>query len=185
MNSSHSGNPRQIVCAAAGAATGVALTPVVAPIVLGWFGFSAVGVVAGKFPSLVDQLARQHLTPQGPLGSAAAGIQAAIGNIAAGSGFAVAQSIAMGGAIPVAVTAVGASLGAGVGTAAAGTGSDGEEPKEGDPTDKDASQDEAGQDGTRTDTLANWDLANRVYARRNRCPECRRRRERYCKHTQE
>lgn len=55
MNSSHSGNPRQIVCAVAGAATGVVLTPVVAPLVLGLFGFGATGVVAGKsLPKLIS-----------------------------------------------------------------------------------------------------------------------------------
>jgi hypothetical protein len=52
MISSHSGNTRRIAyAAAAGAVTGVAFTPIVAPIVLGWFGFSAAGVVAGTFPS--------------------------------------------------------------------------------------------------------------------------------------
>jgi hypothetical protein len=73
-------------------------------------------------------------------------MQAAIGNVAAGSAFAVAQGIAMGGAIPVILTAVGAGLGAGA-AAAAGTGSDGEDSKEGDPTDEDAGKDEAGEDG--------------------------------------
>jgi hypothetical protein len=44
-------------------------------------------------------------------GSTAAGIQAGIGaNVAAGSLFAVAQSIGAGGAIPVAVTAAGAGI---------------------------------------------------------------------------
>jgi hypothetical protein len=49
MNSSHSANSRRIIYAAAGAVTGVVLTPVIAPVVLGLFGFSAAGVVAGKF----------------------------------------------------------------------------------------------------------------------------------------
>jgi hypothetical protein len=49
MNSSHPANSRRIIYAAAGAVTGVVLTPVLAPIVLGLFGFSAAGVVAGKF----------------------------------------------------------------------------------------------------------------------------------------
>ena len=42
----------------------------------------------------------------------AAGIQAGIGNVAAGGAFAVAQSIAMDGAVPVACTAIGAGIGA-------------------------------------------------------------------------
>jgi hypothetical protein len=45
----------------------------------------------------------------------AAGIQASIGNVAAGSLFAAAQSIGMGGGVPAAVSAV-----AGLGAAAAG-----------------------------------------------------------------
>jgi hypothetical protein len=97
-------------------------------------------------------------------------MQAAIGNVAAGSAFAVAQSIAMGGAIPVAVTAVGA--GAGVGTATAGTGSDGEDPKEGDPTDEDASQDKAGQDGTPVDANGEGGpVYEDIRTGRNRCPD--------------
>jgi hypothetical protein len=43
-------------------------------------------------------------------GTAAAGIQAGIGNVVAGSLFATAQSIAMGGAVPLAVTAAGAGI---------------------------------------------------------------------------
>jgi hypothetical protein len=112
-------------------------------------------------------------------------MQAAIGNVAAGSAFAVAQSVAMGGAIPVAVTAVGAGVGAGVGTAAAGTGSDGEDPKEGNPTDEDAGQDEPGQDGTPIDANGEGPVDEGIRTGRNRCPECRRRGERYCRHTQE
>ncbi len=89
----------------------------------------------------------------------------------------------MGGAIPVAVTAVGAGLGATVGTAAAG--SDGEGPKGGGPTDEDAGQDEAGEDGTPVDANGKGPIDEGVRMGRNRCPECRRRRERYCKHAQE
>jgi hypothetical protein len=56
----------------------------------------------------------------------AAGIQAGIGNVAAGSAFAVAQSIAMGGAVPALVPIVGAGVGAaGVGAAAAVAGAGG------------------------------------------------------------
>ncbi len=49
------------------------------------------------------------------IGSIAAGMQAGIGNVAAGSLFAAAQSMAMGGGIPAVVSAVG-----GVGAGAAG-----------------------------------------------------------------
>ncbi|KAK0480315.1 adaptin N terminal region-domain-containing protein, partial [Armillaria novae-zelandiae] len=70
----------------------VALTPVIAPAALGILGFGAAGPVAGTL---------------------AAVIQGGIGNVAAGSAFAVAQSIGMGGAIPAGVYAVsGAAAGA-------------------------------------------------------------------------
>ena len=56
--------------------------------------------------------------PLGPVGSIAAGVQAGIGaNVAAGSLFAVAQSIAMGGGVPALISAVG-GLGAGAAGAA-------------------------------------------------------------------
>lgn len=42
-----------------------------------------------------------------PIGSMAAGVQAGIGNVAAGSLFALGQSIAMGGGVPAIITAVG------------------------------------------------------------------------------
>ena len=79
----------------------------------------------------------------------------------------------MGGAIPIAITAVGAGLGAGVGTAAAGTGSDGEEG---------ASQDEAGEDGTPVNANGEGPVDVGIHTGRNRCPECRRRCEQYCWH---
>jgi hypothetical protein len=109
-------------------------------------------------------------------------MQAAIGNVAAGSLFATAQSVAMGGAIPVAVTAVGAGLGAGAGAAGAGSGGG---PKEGDPADEDASKDEAGTDGTPVDAKGEGPVEEGIRTGRNRCPECRRRGERYCRHAQE
>ncbi|KAK0204557.1 hypothetical protein DFS33DRAFT_1382454 [Desarmillaria ectypa] len=62
-----------------GVIAGVALTPVIVPSILGLFGFGAAGPVAGGL---------------------AAGIQSGIGNVAAGSFFALVQSMAMGGAIP-------------------------------------------------------------------------------------
>ncbi|KAN0125531.1 hypothetical protein V8E52_000738 [Russula decolorans] len=77
-------------------ATGVALTPLVAPAMLGAIGFSAAGPVAGSF---------------------AAVLQAGTGNVAAGSMFAAAQSIAMGGGVPAVISAVG---GLGAGALAAG-----------------------------------------------------------------
>ena len=107
-------------------------------------------------------------------------MQAAIGNVAAGSAFAVAQSVAMGGAVPVAVMAVGAGVGAGAGAAAAGEDSDGEDQKEGNPTDEDASQDEAGEDVNREGPVEKG-----IRTGRNRCPECKRQGERYCRHAQE
>ncbi|KAK0470062.1 uncharacterized protein EV420DRAFT_87591 [Desarmillaria tabescens] len=61
-----------------GAITVAALTPVIVPPILGWFGFGAAGPVAGGM---------------------AAGIQSGIGNVAAGSLFAHLQSMAMGGII--------------------------------------------------------------------------------------
>ncbi|KAK0495242.1 hypothetical protein EDD18DRAFT_1354456 [Armillaria luteobubalina] len=68
----------------ASAAAGVVLMPVLAPATLGIVGFSVVGPITGTL---------------------AAAIQSSIGNIVAGSAFAVAQSIAMGGAIPATVYA--------------------------------------------------------------------------------
>ena len=58
MNSLHTANPRRMIFAVAGAVTGVVLTPILAPVVLGLFGFSAAGVVAGKCLSQADQLVR-------------------------------------------------------------------------------------------------------------------------------
>ncbi|KAK0235639.1 adaptin N terminal region-domain-containing protein [Armillaria nabsnona] len=83
-----------------GAVAGAALTPVLAPAALGIVGFSAAGPVAGTLAAL---------------------IQSGIGNVAAGSAFAVAQSIAMGGAIP---TTVYATSGVAAGVASWWFGSD-------------------------------------------------------------
>ncbi|KAK0449932.1 adaptin N terminal region-domain-containing protein [Armillaria borealis] len=77
----------------ASAAAGVVLTPILAPAALGLVGFSAAGPVAGTL---------------------AAAIQSSIGNVAAGSAFAVAQSIGMGGAIPTGVYAASSGVFAGV-----------------------------------------------------------------------
>lgn len=43
-------NTRRVVYTVAGAALGIALTPVLAPAFLGIFGFSAAGPVAGQSP---------------------------------------------------------------------------------------------------------------------------------------
>jgi len=74
----------------------VVLAPVVTGGVLGAVGFGAGGVVAG---------------------SAAAGIQAGMGNIAGGSLFALAQSIGAGASLPPVLSAVGGVIGASVGSA--------------------------------------------------------------------
>ena len=55
------------------------------------------------------------LTCSHDIGGLAAGIQSGIGPIAAGSLFATAQSVAMGGAIPTVFSVVGAGVGAAVG----------------------------------------------------------------------
>ncbi|KAH9081433.1 hypothetical protein EDB83DRAFT_543311 [Lactarius deliciosus] len=83
-------NRRRVILVAVGVTVGIVLTPVVAPAILYGLGFSAIGPVAG---------------------TTAATIQAGIGNVAAGSFFAMAQSAAMGGAIPAVFTAIGAGLG--------------------------------------------------------------------------
>ncbi|KAI0728219.1 hypothetical protein C8Q72DRAFT_795360 [Fomitopsis betulina] len=92
-----------------GAAIGALLAPVVAPPLLGIVGFSAAGPVAGQGLLNTDQ------------GTIAAAIQSSIGNVAAGSAFAVCQSVAMGGALP----ALGYAAGAAGGAAAAAKITDG------------------------------------------------------------
>jgi hypothetical protein len=59
-------------------------------------------------------------------------IQSWIGNVAAGSLFATAQSVAMGGAIPTVVTAVGAGVGSVVGQAVGAMASSGDNDDRGD-----------------------------------------------------
>ncbi|KAK0470046.1 uncharacterized protein EV420DRAFT_86284 [Desarmillaria tabescens] len=82
--------PRNFIIGVASAVAGVALAPVILPPALGVVGFGAAGPVAGTL---------------------AAAIQSGIGNVAAGSAFAVAQSIGMGGAIPAGVYAVSGIVG--------------------------------------------------------------------------
>ena len=100
------------------------------------------------------------------LGSIAAGVHACIGNVAAGSAFAVAQSIAIGGAIPAVVMIIGARVGAGVGTAAAGAGQ--EDEGAGDAADKEKAPVDAVEGIARSG--------------QNRCRNCKRRRRHYCRH---
>ncbi|KAI0062765.1 hypothetical protein BV25DRAFT_1825308 [Artomyces pyxidatus] len=78
-----------VIAAAVGLGAGAIITPIVAPAVVGLVGFGAAGPVAGTL---------------------AAGMQAGIGNVVAGSSFAVVQSIGMGAAVP----AVGQAVGAGI-----------------------------------------------------------------------
>ncbi|KAK0224633.1 hypothetical protein EDD85DRAFT_234815 [Armillaria nabsnona] len=77
-----------------GAIVGAALTPVIVPPILGWFGFGAAGPVTGTI---------------------AAGIQSGIGNVAAGSLFAHLQSMAMGGIISAGPYVISGVVGGGVG----------------------------------------------------------------------
>jgi hypothetical protein len=90
-----------------GFAASLIFTPMLAPAFLGFIGFSAIGPVAGKFPPKWCGMIRSaHTNKLELVGSIAAGVQAGIGNVVAGSLFAIAQSIAMGGAIPAAISAI-------------------------------------------------------------------------------
>ncbi|KAH9079506.1 hypothetical protein EDB83DRAFT_1280043 [Lactarius deliciosus] len=81
---------RLFIQVAVGAIVGIVLTPVVVPPILHVLGFSAIEPVAGP---------------------ATATMQAGIGNVAASSFFAIAQSVATGGVIPVVFTVIRAGLG--------------------------------------------------------------------------
>jgi hypothetical protein len=81
----------ELVAAGAAAVIGAALAPVLVPLVLSSVGFGAGGVAAG---------------------SLAAGMHAAIGNVAAGSLFALAQSVGAGAALPLTGYLVSAGLSA-------------------------------------------------------------------------
>ena len=136
-------------------------------------------------------------------GSIAAGLQAGIGNVAAGSLFAMAQGVAMGGAIPAVFTAFGAGVGAaaaaaaGAGTDDAGTaGADEVAVGEGaaavsvDAAAASARAATAGADaaggGAAADagiaTGATLGAASVVRTGPNRCGKCKRRGRRYCRH---
>ncbi|KAF9510472.1 hypothetical protein BS47DRAFT_1487401 [Hydnum rufescens UP504] len=86
-----------------GAILSATIAPVAAPVVLGVVGFGAEGVAAAKADALNSTIST---------GSVAAGIQAGIGNVAAGSLFAGAQSVAAGGALPMIGTVISAGIGA-------------------------------------------------------------------------
>jgi hypothetical protein len=150
----------------------VTLTPVLAPAALGIVGFSAVGPVAGEFlPQAEVESNASEL-----LGTVAAGIQAGIGNVAVGSAFAAAQSIAMGGAIPTVISAVSAGLGAGIGARAAGSG--GSDAAGGDGGGEKATGEGAGgEHGTTGDAGEGVPRTGP-----NRCRESQHRRERFCRH---
>lgn len=79
---------------------GGALTPIAAPVALGLIGFSSTGVVAGLSRTLFGDQTSPDMPSFNP-GTMPAAIQSSIGNVAAGSLFATAQSVAMGGAFPV------------------------------------------------------------------------------------
>jgi hypothetical protein len=74
-----------------------ALVPILLPVILNGAGFTAGGVAAGSW---------------------AAGVHASIGNVAAGSLFAMAQSIGAGGALPLSVWLASAGLGLSAGAIA-------------------------------------------------------------------
>lgn len=96
------------------------ILPAVLPGVLGAAGFTATGVQLG---TQYSSSLRCFCTYVQPTGSAAAATHSAIGIVSAGSTFALAQSVAMGGAIPIAwslgAAAVGGAVGGVLGGAAA------------------------------------------------------------------
>jgi len=98
-----------ILVSVGAAAVGVVLAPVVAVGIVGALGFSAVGVVAGECPLYRPRFI--HLM-NSSIGSLAAAIQSGIGNVVAGSLFALAQSIGAGGALPVIFSAIAGAIGA-------------------------------------------------------------------------
>jgi hypothetical protein len=102
-----------VVLVAVGVVSGIIFLPLTAKIILGLIGFSAIGPVAGKpsfshAPHIIECPAYSHVEYAGSL---AALIQAAIGNVAAGSLFAALQSFAMGGALGGVLSAVGGVVG--------------------------------------------------------------------------
>ncbi|KIK58167.1 hypothetical protein GYMLUDRAFT_246206 [Collybiopsis luxurians FD-317 M1] len=106
-------NPLYIV---GGTVITVALTPVAGPAVLGLAGFTKAGVAAGFTNSVLGAA------------SLGAGIQATIGNVAAGSLFAGAMSAGATGTIPVIGHVISAGIGAGAGAIVGATRSANESP---------------------------------------------------------
>jgi hypothetical protein len=96
-----------LIGAVVGTIGAVVVAPAVAPAALGVVGFSAAGPVAGS-PLLSLHTTPLYLTHC--TGTVAAGMQAGIGNVVAGSLFAGAQSVAMGGALPAIGSAIAGSL---------------------------------------------------------------------------
>ena len=79
--------------------------------VLNGIGFSAVGPVAGEGWFFLDgHISLNNLFCYRSVGTFAAGVQASIGNVAAGSLFAMAQSTAMGAGVAVAFPAIGGAV---------------------------------------------------------------------------
>ena len=97
---------------------GAGLATLLTITVLAVMGFSPIGPVAGNVDPFVQRrclieliFVPATLLCYRMLGMAAAGIQAGIGNVAAGSPFAIAQATAMGGGILKAIAFVGGLLG--------------------------------------------------------------------------
>lgn len=94
--------------AVVGMIVGAIIAPLAAPALLALVGFGSAGPIAGEFTFAMCCAERRIVIPSvsfDPQGSIAAGIQSMIGNVAAGSVFAAAQSVAMGGATTAAITA--------------------------------------------------------------------------------
>ena len=117
----------------AGTTTSIVLAPILAPAVLGIVGFGAAGPVAGNSCLARPTFYRLMLA----IGTLAAAIQAGMGNVAAGSAFAVAQSVAMGGALPAVGYVSAAAIGAGLGGAAGQAHGGGEAPGDEEASDDD------------------------------------------------
>lgn len=91
--------PALAVGVAAGVVGSVLVAPVVAPLAVGALGFSAAGPIAGAYLQFSAYIIPTNASVMA--GTFAAATQAGIGNVVAGSLFAGAQSVAMGGALPV------------------------------------------------------------------------------------
>jgi hypothetical protein len=103
MSTSHT---RKVV---AGVVAGTIIAPIAAPALLGTVGFGSAGVGASMFPVVYNNEEKTHLRRD--LVTWAAAWQSFIGNVAAGSIFAICQSVGAGGALPLAGYATGAWIG--------------------------------------------------------------------------